>query len=146
MKRRISIVQRFWKHVEITPSCWLWTASVISTGYGQIFSEPGKMMLAHRLSYELHVGPIPPGSELDHLCRNPKCVNPEHLEAVSHYENVRRGESGSARNARKTHCPKGHPYSGANLLVGRSGARRCRECCRRACRAYWLVKKTERLS
>src|SRR5216683_4332976 len=141
MKRRIPIVQRFWKHVVITPSCWLWTASVISTGYGQIFTEAGKMMLAHRLSYELHVGPIPEGLELDHLCRIPRCVNPAHLEPVTHCENVRRGESASTRNVRKRHCPKGHPYKGANLMMRKEGTRRCRECARLSSRAYHCTKK-----
>ena len=73
-------------------------------------------MLAHRFSYERAKGVIPEGLELDHLCRNPACVNPDHLEAVSGHENVRRSDGPSAINARKSHCPNGHPYLGENLV------------------------------
>lgn len=111
---------RFWAKVVVVESCWEWVGAT-SNGYGQMKAD-GKAKSAHRLSYEHHVGPIPDGLTLDHLCRNKRCVNPSHLEAVTHHENVLRGESGSAVNARKTHCPAGHPYA------GESGKRRCRAC------------------
>lgn len=81
------------------------------------------------MSHELHKGPIPEGLVIDHLCRNRGCVNPDHLEAVTQRENILRGEGLAAANARKTHCPKGHPYSGENLyVVPSSGRRQCRIC------------------
>lgn len=91
----------------------------------------GKMRLAHRVAYEIHVGPIPDGLEIDHLCRVRCCVNPDHLEPVTHRENMRRSPSWNSvgrRQKAKTHCPKGHPYSGYNLIVTKSGCRFCRKC------------------
>jgi len=85
-------------------------------------------MTAHRAVYQLLVGPIPLGLQIDHLCRNRVCVNPAHLEAVTQRENIRRSDPGK-HHRNKTHCPHRHPYSGRNLIVRkRTGARRCREC------------------
>lgn len=120
-------IERFWHYVEITPSCWLWTAA-ITDGYGSIHSSYLRRNLrAHRFAYELLVGPIPVGLQLDHLCRVRRCVNPAHLEPVTARENIMRGVGMGARNARRTHCPKGHPYEGDNLLLDKTG-RRCRTC------------------
>lgn len=93
-------------------------------GYGCV-AEPqtNRMLLAHRVSYEIANGPIPDGMVLDHLCRNPACVNPAHLDAVPQRENVRRGFHGS-----KTHCLRGHPLSGENLITRKTGGRVCRAC------------------
>jgi hypothetical protein len=83
----------------------------------------------HRVAYELLVGPIPEGLELDHLCRNTRCVNPEHLEPVTGRENLMRAVSSwAAKNAAKTHCPQGHPYDEENTKVKRDGGRACRAC------------------
>ncbi len=84
--------------------------------------------LAHRLSYEAFVGPIVDNLTIDHLCRNRWCVNPTHLEAVPLATNVMRGESPPAKNARKTHCPKGHPYDESNTHVTSKGWRICKAC------------------
>jgi hypothetical protein len=81
------------------------------------------------------MGPIPPNRQLDHLCRNPQCVNPKHLDLVSHRENVLRGIGFYAINARKTHCPQGHPYTPENTIVelypsSPKSGRRCLICWR----------------
>jgi hypothetical protein len=80
--------------------------------------------------WEHLVGPVPDGLELDHLCRNPGCVNPDHLEPVTHKENMLRGFNPSATNARKTHCHKGHFFDAENTYIATTGARRCRTCLR----------------
>lgn len=111
--------------------CWEWTAAVQSNGYGRVWYN-GKVQYAHRVMYERNVGTIKEGMDLDHLCRNRKCVNPDHLEQVTRSENLKRGETGeniAEPLRKKTHCPKGHPYSGDNLrLYG--GRRHCRACAR----------------
>lgn len=121
--------QRFWAKVDPTGPCWLWTAGVDGTGYGQL--KVGKRTLkAHRFAYELLVGPVPDGLELDHLCRVRHCVNPGHLEPVTHAENCRRGLVGQ-NMAVKTHCPQGHAYDEQNTYVAASGSRQCRACARK---------------
>ncbi len=106
--------------------CWIWIGSMFSKGYGQIWRE-GKLKYAHRVSYEIHVGQIPEGLELDHLCRNRCCVNPSHLEPVTHKENLRRGFGLMARQSRQTHCLRGHEFSEEN--THRYKTRRvCKKC------------------
>ena len=108
------IMERFWEKVQVNPgACWLWTGSK-DPGYGYGRFGVGyrkertlKTVLAHRYLYEAMVGKVPDGLELDHLCRNPSCVNPSHLQPISKSENSLRGDN---RNRRKTHCPRGHPY------------------------------------
>lgn len=120
--------ERFWAKVNKTDSCWLWTASKNGSGYGQ-FWDGTRFFYAHRFSYELLVGPIPEGLELDHLCRVHACVNSMHLEAVSHRENTLRGTGASARNAARTHCAHGHLFDETNTIHDRAkGWRSCREC------------------
>jgi len=117
---------RFWPKVKKTDDCWLWTAGLDSNGYG-LFRLDERRLGAHVVSYGLLVGPIPDGLELDHLCRNRTCVNPEHLEPVTSKVNWERGESITAINARKTHCIHGHEFTIENTYVWRGG-RKCKIC------------------
>lgn len=105
--------------------CWEWRATISLKGYGQIRYK-NNTIHAHRLSYIIFIGPLTPGLELDHLCRNKKCVNPYHLEEVTHQENCKRGDAGKY-NKIKTHCPQGHEYTKENTIIDR-GSRLCREC------------------
>lgn len=110
---------------EPNSGCWLWLACD-AQGYGRVLYN-GRVEQAHRLVYELLVGPIPPGLVTDHLCRTRCCVNPSHIELVTHRTNILRGTGVSARNVIKTACPLGHPYSGHNLVID-NGDRKCRLC------------------
>jgi hypothetical protein len=87
--RTLSMSERFWSKVDKSGDCWLWTGT-ITNRYGRFFLAHGRMTPAHRWAYESLVGPIPEGLTIDHLCRNPPCVNPDHLEPVTVQENVRR--------------------------------------------------------
>lgn len=140
------VEERFWSKVR-KGVCWEWLGPFYETGYGYLYvprqphqPQRYRKVQAHRLAYELLVGPIPAGLVLDHLCRNPKCVNPEHLEPVTSAENVRRGVGMSVRNSRKQTCPRGHPYD----IVERDGTRRgCRQCKNRILREWRVKAKAE---
>lgn len=127
--------QRFWSKVVCVDSasdtCWHWLAQKNKTGYGKI-KIGGRWFFAHRAAWILTFGNIDPTLTLDHLCRNHACVNPAHLELVPIRINILRGTSWSASNARKTHCPQGHPYTESNTIRtnkrGTTMARACRTC------------------
>jgi hypothetical protein len=127
--------ERFWAKVAKTDTCWLWTAAT-QGGYGVFRVSSTKQVKAHRWAYESLVGPIPEGLTLDHLCRVRNCVNPEHLDPCTTGVNTLRGDSGSARNARKTHCLNGHPLEGDNLMRDARGMRQCRICQRERVRRW----------
>lgn len=119
---------RFFEKVDAAGPCWLWTAS-LSKGYGQFWTGE-RLQMAHLWAWEHLVGPIPAGLDLDHLCRVRRCVNPDHLDPVTRAENLARGATIPARNARKTHCLMGHEFTEANTYRHR-GARYCRACLER---------------
>jgi len=123
---------RFAPKVErVESGCWIWRAARLSAGYG-LFYWNKKYGRAHIYSFETFRFKVPEGLELDHLCRNPLCVNPFHLEAVTHRINMLRGSGAAARNAKKTHCPRGHPYSPENtiphIVRGKYIGRVCKIC------------------
>lgn len=128
----MSLEERFWAKVDKGDGtgCWLWTGARNDVGYGQIWVGD-RIVYAHRAAYEMLVGPIPEGMQIDHLCRTPLCVRAlDHLEPVTQRENILRGTGFSALNARKTHCPQGHPFSEENTYYTEHGSRRCRTCSR----------------
>ena len=120
--------------VVLPTGCWLWTGPTGTNGYGTwwVKGDIDNGRPAHRVIYETLTGaPVPKGLELDHLCRDRSCVNPAHVEPVTHKQNCLRGKGLMARNARKTHCPRGHLLSGSNVRVyiGRRWTERiCRAC------------------
>lgn len=127
----------FWSRVNVRgpDDCWEWLRGK-SEGYGSFANTNGSDR-AHRISYELLVGPVPEGLELDHLCRNRCCVNPAHLEPVTRRENILRGDGLTANRARKTHCIRGHEFTPENTRW--KGTRRnCRECER-----IWLRERVK---
>lgn len=122
------VALRFFRFVEMTPGCWQWRGS-LSQGYGR-FIVRTENRGAHRVSFELHKGLIPEGYDVHHICRNKRCVNPDHLEILTHKEHCQMGEQGEY-NRVKTHCPKGHEYTPENTYLGkRKNNRTCRECSR----------------
>lgn len=143
-----SLVDRFWNKVDFDGPisdyrpdlgpCWVWNGALTGGpdgGYGSFRITSTKTSPAHRVAYELLIGPIPTDEEagyrvtLDHLCRNHACVNPGHLEVVPEATNILRGNGAGATNARKTHCPKGHRYNEENTyIVPSTGGRQCLAC------------------
>lgn len=107
--------------------CWVWQGATDTSGYGRLRWN-GKHESVHRLVWKLLVADVAADDELDHLCRNRLCCNPDHLEPVSGRENTLRGQGITAQLARQTHCKRGHPLSGDNLYVYPNGKRLCRTC------------------
>lgn len=127
--------ERFWPKVQKTDSCWMWTGGTNPHGYGRFWNGQ-RLVYAHRFVYELLVGPIPAGLDLDHLCRVHGCVNPEHLEPVTRRENAWRGLHGFLT----TECSKGHAYDEGNTGWSR-GWRYCKICNRAKVAYYANLKK-----
>jgi len=128
---------RFWSKVQPQPDgCWEWQGAT-TTGYGRFHIAHGHpLMLAHRYSYTTLVGPVPDGLDLDHLCRNRRCVRPDHLEPVTHRENLLRSPlTWAARRSAQTHCVHGHEFTPENTFRQHHGTRGCRTCRNRKARA-----------
>lgn len=125
----LQMPERFWRFVVKGDGCWEWIGAKVR-GYGY-FRLGGKQRKAHRVAYELLVGPIPDGLTIDHLCQNKGCVNPEHMEPVSVSENL------SRLGRRMSACRRGHPFTPENTYVQKRGSRVCRTCIRAAQRRWW---------
>ena len=120
--------EKFWRNVSPEPNtgCWLWAGEVQPEGYGRFTMRHGHVS-AHRFAWELFHGPIPEGFHIDHLCRVPSCVNPDHLGPVTCKTNLRRGIGFAAINGDKTHCIRGHEFTEENTYLWR-GHRHCKQC------------------
>jgi len=130
------VAPRLWEKVDRTGDCWIWTHGLSLGGRYGALRVDGRMQAAHRVSYEMARGPIPAGLELDHLCRNTRCVRPDHLEPVTHAENMSRGiQAATVRNRRGRCARHDEPMSRA------SGSWVCRSCRRQANRDYRARKK-----
>lgn len=122
--------EKLMSFVDVNPitGCWEWNGGKNPNGYGS-YRANGKNMPAYKYSYELLVARVPKGLELDHLCRNPPCICPDHLEPVTHAVNQHRSPITLATiNIVKTHCPHGHPYNEENTYYRPNGGRKCRVC------------------
>ena len=139
---------RFFEKVRFTDCCWEWSAFVNPDRYG-VFGIGSRTdgtrrtIGAHRWSYQFFTGPIPQGLEVDHLCRNRKCVHPDHLRLLTPEMNKRLGDfrGNGARQKAKTHCPYGHAYTPENTAVGHRGDRKCRACDRERARERRAAKR-----
>jgi HNH endonuclease len=139
MRDRIRARERLFRNIQISPTgCWLWERTRGLAGYGWMYWRD-KMRPAHRVAYMLFIGKIPEGYEIDHRCRERGCVNPDHLEAVTRSENVRRGMGPAItayRSATRQYCHRGHLLDEANTYRTSRNGRWCRECRREAGRRH----------
>lgn len=123
--------ERVEPRVNKTDDCWIWTGATNGVGYGKLgISENGVLSYpyTHIIAYEALIGSIPDGMEIDHLCRNPICCNPKHMETVTSLENSLRGEHPNFKTARTGICKRGHLIAGENIYLRRDGRARCRAC------------------
>lgn len=151
--RAKSLKQRFLSHVDVIPDgCWEWTGYRLYTGYGRFAvgsrtAGTKRVVYAHRMSYELFVGPVPDGHDLDHLCRNRACVNPAHLEPVTHRENCLRGKAPNIQRHHSGKCKRGHDQIPENRRAERDKRgvirHRCRLCANERGRNLRARRKAE---
>jgi hypothetical protein len=144
MASNTTFEERFWRKVDkdADGGCWVWKASKCRGGYGHV-NRNGSYPQSHRVAYELLRGDIPVGMLLDHLCRNPSCVNPDHLEPVPPQINLLRGVGITASNAIKTHCPQGHEYTPENTNISKRNQRSCKECNKLRLREMYRLRRAE---
>ena len=132
---RGTLRERFEDKVERIPfhTCWEWVGARCGGGYGRTADggKNGRSLIAHRVSYELYIGPIPDGLEIDHLCFNRGCVNPDHLEAVTSQVNNRRA---AEKRSPQSSFRCGHPFESSNWYMRANGTRFCRQCHLDSCR------------
>lgn len=130
----LRLQERIFEKIVVVESCWEWIDFRDKWGYGHLYvgGEIGRVVMAHIVSYQTIRGAIPEGLELDHLCRNTGCVNPWHLEVVTHKVNMERG-----KQATKTHCKHGHEFTKENIYYLKTGNRQCRICRSNRIRAWW---------
>lgn len=118
---------RIKRQIKVVDDCWIWQGPKTPNGYGKHKIGPGHSdRVIHRILWEHHKDqPVPDGMQLDHLCRNRACCNPDHFEVVTASENTKRQDHA---NRRATHCPKGHEYNDENTRITPDGRRSCRPC------------------
>lgn len=123
--------EKFWESCEKkSDGCWQWTRARSGPGYGYLRFN-GKIRSAHSVAVELSGRSVPVGKVIDHLCDNRSCINPDHLTIATQQQNILRGTSTSARNAKKKTCPQGHPYNDKNTYLNprkNTFFRACRKC------------------
>lgn len=130
--RGAPVIDRLLYRTSTSPDgCWVWRGTTNEHGYGEIGmgGDVAPVRRVHRVAYEHFKGPIPEGMTIDHLCRNPSCVNPDHLEPVTHAENIRRGWRARPHWQNNT-CKHGHPRTSENTYLNGRGHRECRDCWR----------------
>lgn len=145
---KLNIEERFWAKVDVSGDCLVWAGAKSAQGYGT-FNYMGENTPVQRAAYRLTYGEIPRGLQVDHLCRNRLCANPQHLEAVTQKENLLRGETISAMNLAKIECVNGHLLSDDNVYYRRRGKSICRTCIacatRRAREQYERIKSRKEI-
>lgn len=136
------VLEDLWDKIKVNENgCWIVQTRSLDRGYARLRLD-GKFQRVHRFTYEVNKGKIPSGLQIDHLCKNRTCCNPEHLEAVTQKENLLRSDGVNTRNSKKTHCPKGHEYTPDNIYIQKtkySLGRRCKTCFLKA-REKWSKK------